>query len=1224
MASGVQAVLCRLGWRIQVAADAPHAFLARPPAGPSQVWCLIYRAPEFSAPNTFPAPPRPRDADQVVIIADPSAPAWAVLQRDPLGGQMSCVEYSPCCYGAPETQVVRVASTVSGFSVLQATCHHSHHSECRTGCGSAHEALGVAIAIARAVAGSHLLFPPAEEVGYRLGVQGFEAASMGWPALDSLLFRWTGTPLRQTGLKERVATSDLEGWLAARAALTPRVASVSQVAEWAPTHLYIGRACPRLQLAASCWANPFKAAGPNRQYSPEEAVRRYEEYVRASPELVKRLPELSGKVLVCHCRTDAPCHRSVLLALFEEKVRRPVEDGLVYIGQSHLRRRYRRTQWASPYRVGVAGKADFCVLAYSRDAPCVSRLAAEGATLRGKTVVCECARGEPCHADALQAALTSSWVLEGPPPVYIGGVLVPVEVQVERLRAEAVASAQWGPALDRAYRSLFPQEMLLAVQLPDLGEFYAKEPFTLYRQFLLARGLDGFGAMAPVIVSELSKGVRRASEGTQGSHFFAKGAVEQVVSLQLSEEEHFEAALAWANEGEFPMDTALAVDEDIRMVAANLVECAEVLVPARKLWFRGVVELARLLQSTSEHLRSFQHQDVASVAGKVHVALVAAAVVLCAWPDVALPLRYIQGFKCLGNLEPTGVLRPLQAGELLTVDQLLSQAHEVVAETEKPPRGKPEEAAFLLQECVKDHNRGFGGPLRSKQELDREFGPGKWVPMPRFLHIQANGKWRPIDDGRRYSHNQATRYTETLDCVTAVQPGLHVRALCRAAQRKAGESAGSVQEAFEAIGLGGVGVRTGTEDMPDAYRYVPCHPEEAPFNVVAVWDHQLGQARYQVVHGHVFGRGAAVVNFHRMQRLVNALGKRWLVLLMSFYFDDASIQDLSVCGMIGQRHLRGLMELFGLPLAPKKAVDMSESADYLGLVHSVGEALVTGQVTFQPRPKLVDKVGGMIRDALSKGSLTPAEASKLRGVLGFVATAWYGQIGRGGAHALIRRQYSDTAPFRIHPKLKRSLEYYLQLLQLSLDRAVRVWGSRDPPIVIATDGRVDASAPASIAYVVVDPMLGTRRAGWAWVQPNVKAQWGLEDGIALVEQAAILLAIQYEAGAWRGRDVIWFVDNSVALSAMTKGSSNSVAIDEAAVSLQLLCARLRLRIWWEYIESKSNWADKLSRERDDAWLRSQGFSIQACALGEWPWATTAEDRWAWVCAHESALGSAMG
>lgn len=77
--------------------------------------------------------------------------------------------------------------------------------------------------------------------------------------------------------------------------------------------VYIGRKCTMggWNLPESKWANPFsiKECG-----SAKEAVRRYDEYIRQNPELLKALPELKGKRLGCWCSPN-PCHGDVLVRL---------------------------------------------------------------------------------------------------------------------------------------------------------------------------------------------------------------------------------------------------------------------------------------------------------------------------------------------------------------------------------------------------------------------------------------------------------------------------------------------------------------------------------------------------------------------------------------------------------------------------------------------------------------------------------------------------------------------------------------------------------------------------------------------------------------------------------------------------------------------------------------------------------------------------------------------
>jgi hypothetical protein len=79
--------------------------------------------------------------------------------------------------------------------------------------------------------------------------------------------------------------------------------------------LYIGRECCRggWDLSTSKWANPFSV----RIYG-DEAVKRYETYVRASDHLMNSLHELNGKVLGCWCVPE-PCHGHILAKLFRER-----------------------------------------------------------------------------------------------------------------------------------------------------------------------------------------------------------------------------------------------------------------------------------------------------------------------------------------------------------------------------------------------------------------------------------------------------------------------------------------------------------------------------------------------------------------------------------------------------------------------------------------------------------------------------------------------------------------------------------------------------------------------------------------------------------------------------------------------------------------------------------------------------------------------------------------
>lgn len=70
--------------------------------------------------------------------------------------------------------------------------------------------------------------------------------------------------------------------------------------------IYIGR--------PSKWGNPFVIG---KDGTREEVIEMYEEWIRKTPDLIKDLSELDGKILGCHCAPKA-CHGDVLIKLLDE------------------------------------------------------------------------------------------------------------------------------------------------------------------------------------------------------------------------------------------------------------------------------------------------------------------------------------------------------------------------------------------------------------------------------------------------------------------------------------------------------------------------------------------------------------------------------------------------------------------------------------------------------------------------------------------------------------------------------------------------------------------------------------------------------------------------------------------------------------------------------------------------------------------------------------------
>ena len=75
-----------------------------------------------------------------------------------------------------------------------------------------------------------------------------------------------------------------------------------------PFDVYIGR--------GSIWGNPYShkegTLAEHVVQSRSEAIKKFEEHLLSNEDLMKKLPELKGKILGCWCKPKS-CHGDILL-----------------------------------------------------------------------------------------------------------------------------------------------------------------------------------------------------------------------------------------------------------------------------------------------------------------------------------------------------------------------------------------------------------------------------------------------------------------------------------------------------------------------------------------------------------------------------------------------------------------------------------------------------------------------------------------------------------------------------------------------------------------------------------------------------------------------------------------------------------------------------------------------------------------------------------------------
>ena len=85
-----------------------------------------------------------------------------------------------------------------------------------------------------------------------------------------------------------------------------------------------------------------------------------------------------------------------------------------------------------------------------------------------------------------------------------------------------------------------------------------------------------------------------------------------------------------------------------------------------------------------------------------------------------------------------------------------------------------------------------------------------------------------------------------------------------------------------------------------------------------------------------------------------------------------------------------------------------------------------------------------------------------------------------------------------------------------------------------------------------------------------------------------------------GQDILWFVDNESACSALIRGQSREGDVHVIAQTTSLLLRRKKCRAWFEWIDSDANLADGLSRLGvGDPWTLLQGWQLEVYELPEW-------------------------
>ena len=220
----------------------------------------------------------------------------------------------------------------------------------------------------------------------------------------------------------------------------------------------------------------------------------------------------------------------------------------------------------------------------------------------------------------------------------------------------------------------------------------------------------------------------------------------------------------------------------------------------------------------------------------------------------------------------------------------------------------------------------------------------------------------------------------------------------------------------------------------------------------------------------------------------------------------------------------------------------------------------------------------------------------MRGQAGWAGTLLHGKCGRLALRFLKSRQYSGDKDTAVSDFAARELQLLLLIAEQALARALPVLQEAKRPVVIYSDASYEQ---------------GQARCGWVILRPGYKpvgqtvvvnsdwlAAWEPRQTQIFAAEAFCALLVPFNVPQLLAdQDLLWFVDNEAAASAMIRGSGGSVDVDKNVQLSSILLLRLRARLWIEWVNSDANPSDGLSRAGlADHWTQSQAWDLAEAAF----------------------------
>eukprot|EP00435_Cladocopium_sp_Y103_P031497 s1905_g8.t1 len=517
-------------------------------------------------------------------------------------------------------------------------------------------------------------------------------------------------------------------------------------------------------------------------------------------------------------------------------------SGCVYVGRGSFHHRLQTTKWKAPWTPGHNCDTSEWLSLYVQHIR-TSNLWEQLEELKGCTLVCDCPLtvlvglffDATSPSRATRASPRANW--QRTVMLLQGIQSIPKAMSLPMMSQETLVLA---------FRKLFPADWFDNYQFAMVEDLINAPPFSCFPQWLASRGEAWAGPLGPHLAAGSVRQLARIGEGQQVGAVAHRAALPPLLPFNLSPDAHFQQALQRAQQP-LPFEDLPVVDSDLRFVASMYSTHKASLRALRRRAVGAMKELQRRWSGVTTHLRSFQEPEVRVVTQQRDIGLLALLLVLTSWADTSLPFGLVKGLPAVGYAPPYGIF-PQQPARRLSMDD--------------------------------DATNGFCTfPLTSTQ-LQKQIQGQAHCLIPRCVITQSSGKQRVIDNGDTGGQSELSSDANKLTLCSPLRPAQHIALVMH-------EWSLEEQQHFHQDDHW----ETGQEDLPSAYRFCPMSRGESLGCVVVWWHHEWQAPAFQLYTGLLFGLPLAVTSFNRLSRVLESLSRRLGYVLVSFYFDDATITD---------------------------------------------------------------------------------------------------------------------------------------------------------------------------------------------------------------------------------------------------------------------------------------------------------------------------------------------